>query len=341
MVPLSEEPTYETRWPAVWKAARRLLPQQVPPAVWAGLTGEVALKADADLLFEDVALGLLPGLAGLGLEGRLTVLPKPYTLAKLHRHLGQRPKVLLGFGMGTEPDPPLYPEEVQGSAETSHSPLPSADAPLLTQICLSKAPSAPMPEVQDVKGALDTAAFLLLLSLRRTTQKGRLSRHLQEALQRYAAFILAFPHRLPRATPHDLPIRYRAAAFLRELAGQKRHRMANRLRWAAQLLSEGHAEEEIDAAYTLIVEAACLSFHVPREVEMALALSAQSPLSQVQRHELIYLSRAGTPELRTLAAARLVREADLPQVQATLRALQFDPDPRVRAVVQRAIGKST
>ncbi|HLI48541.1 MAG TPA: hypothetical protein VKV18_07650 [Chthonomonas sp.] len=354
-MPMSEEPTYQTRWPAVWKAAQRLLPPQVPPAIWAGLTGEVALKADADLLFDDVTLGLLPGLAGLGLEGRLTILPKPCTLAKLHRHLGQRPKVLFGLDVGTEPYPPLYPEEAQGSTETSPktlSPLPSADAPIRYQLCLSRAPQksqesskifwsrAPFPSIK-LDEALGTTPFLLLLSLRRTTRKGRLSRHLQEALQRYAAFIVAFPHRLPRATAPDLPIRHRAAAFLQALAGQKRHRMANRLRWAAQLLSEGHTEEEIDTAYALIVEAACLSFQVSHEVEMALALPTQSPLSQVQRHELIYLSRAGTPELRTLAAARLVAEAEQPHVQATLRALQFDPDPRVRAVVHRAIGKGS
>ncbi|CEK18817.1 hypothetical protein CP488_02313 [Chthonomonas calidirosea] len=338
-VQMPAESTYVTRWPAVWQAAQHLLSPHVPLAIWAGLTGEIALKADADLLFEDVTLGLLPGLAGLGIEGRLTALTTPCTMAKLRRHLGQHPKVLFGFGSGPEPDPPLYPEEAQESSETAQKlspPLPPVASPLLYQHCLSRLDVVPFPTIK-LEAALRTTPFLLLLSLRRAARKGRLSRHLQEALRRYAAFIVAFPSRLPYIAPLDLPIRHVAAAFLQELAGQKRHRMANRLRWAAQLLSEGRTATEISTAYSFVVEAACLSFQISHEVERALLLPAQRPLSQVQRHELIYLSRAGAPELRTLAIARLVKEAEQPSVQATLRALQFDPDPRVRSVVKRAM----
>ena len=56
-------------------------------------------------------------------------------------------------------------------------------------------------------------------------------------------------------------------------------------------------------------------------------------LSDPERRELIYLARAGTRDLKILAARRLAGEIHYPDAQNTLNQLRYDSDPWVRAVV--------
>ncbi len=138
-------------------------------------------------------------------------------------------------------------------------------------------------------------------------------------------------------------------AFLTDVAGVRSEPWRVRLRYAAEWLSaevdeclapmlEGlgrrrapDAAEQMDRAvamHTRFLE--CLTAGVVRMLELpgasgqALGGAWNDPLSPMGRSELIYLCRAGTPALRTLAALRLMDD-EHPVAEAALRQMLTSP----------------
>ncbi|HLV81971.1 MAG TPA: hypothetical protein VKT32_16905, partial [Chthonomonadaceae bacterium] len=71
----------------------------------------------------------------------------------------------------------------------------------------------------------------------------------------------------------------------------------------------------------------------PAVAQEALLSPPAEPLSDIARRELIYLARAGTRDIKVLAARRLQPEKRHADARSTLEQLAYDLDPWVRAVV--------
>jgi len=177
------------------------------------------------------------------------------------------------------------------------------------------------------------AAFSHLLRVRREESKGGRRAGIQAALLRWLAFADAFPERLPGANPDDARRLEEAAAFLREVAGNKRDPVAVRLRRAAARFTEAHSPGDVQDALHRLREAILLDLRLPAVAQAALLSSATEPLSDIARRELIYLARAGTRDIKVLAARRLQPERRHADARSTLEQLAYDPDPWVRAIV--------
>jgi hypothetical protein len=90
----------------------------------------------------------------------------------------------------------------------------------------------------------------------------------------------------------------------------------------------------MEAARHALREAVFLDLRLPAVVQCALLSPPATPLTDVERRELIYLARAGTRDLKALAARRLAPERPQPDVCRTLEQLAYDADAWVRAAAK-------
>lgn len=332
----------EDLWNAIERAAKRLLPQPLALDVVSGLLGTCITRTDEPLYFADLQLEVLPGLEGLAIQPLLHPLPTQPTPSHLLKLRGKRCKLLLVFAQAEEHDPPIDPE----TEEPFPPPGPYADAPLLMlqelSLDLEKEAVYSLTTRLKERSSESLPLFFFLLSFRRASSRGPLAAHLLKALQRLAAFSVAFPNRLFTLSPLDSHKRQTLCTFLYRLAGKKKHKLANRLRWAAEALEKAKTEADKQEALYWLYEAACLSYHLAPSAEEALLSPPLKPIPPLQQKELLYLVRAGTAELRTLAAARIsAARGQQSWAASALEPLRFDRDPRVRAIAIRSVGSST
>jgi hypothetical protein len=172
--------------------------------------------------------------------------------------------------------------------------------------------------------------FTHALILRRAQRKGQRRANIQAALRRWIAFAAAYPERIPTTGPDDAPVRAYAADFLREIIGKKRDPVANRLRRAA----EAFAAADIESALFSLRTAVLLDLHLPALAQRALLSPPSQPLTDVERREMVYLARAGTRDMKALAARRLETERGHSEADSTLEQLGYDPDDWVRAAAR-------
>ena len=170
---------------------------------------------------------------------------------------------------------------------------------------------------------------------RKSSPRLRRRQGVRAALLRWLAYSAAFPNRVPTAAEKDAPIRAASAAFLREITGASGGGpVATRLRRAARLFDATPSDSTLDEARLFLREAVLLELQLPLIVQNALLTSPDLPLSDIARRELIYMARAGTRDVKTLAARRLAGERHHPDAHSTLEQLAADAHPWVRAAAQ-------
>lgn len=153
------------------------------------------------------------------------------------------------------------------------------------------------------------------------------------SVRRATLFALAYPDRFLTGTDADTAAREDAAAFLAEAAGDRRDPLSLRWRQAAQCLTEADVPAALDRLY----DATLRSMHLPAEIYGALCGPADSAISKVEMHELVYLARAGSRDLKVLATVRLAQFGRLRPVRQTLEQLSVSNDPLVRAAAATAL----
>jgi hypothetical protein len=189
--------------------------------------------------------------------------------------------------------------------------------------------------IEVVTAAVVRQRYTHALLLRRHKAKGAIRANRQAALARWVAFEAAFPERVIGVKEADAPERAMAAEFLHLSAGGRHDRASNLLRRAAALLATPDDAESISQAFELLREHLCLTLHLPHAQTHAVLAPPDSPLSDPQRSELIYLARAATRDLKVLAARRLTHERSHSDAERTLEQLLHDPDPLVRGAARR------
>ena len=312
----------------VWQAFDSLLPAAYSPLYRAGLTGEVFRGAGRPLLAGDLTQLLIPGLAALGIDARLTPLPPEGTEWEPRPSSTGR-ALLFGFAAPLEFSPP---DEIDDS-----TPLPAEADPEIAGQALC--PDATVKRLfrQDAQGPAacdETAAlrtrFSHVLFLRRSVKRELRRDSVRAALHRWLAWHAAYPERAPREADLTEPSCGPAADFLREVVGTRRDFVSNRLRYAAECFDLAQVEN----AYRWLQEAGLAAWQLPAAISESLCAAPERPLSDRLRRELIYLARAGTPTLKTLATRRLTHERHHLDARKTLHQLCFDHDPWVRAAAR-------
>jgi hypothetical protein len=84
----------------------------------------------------------------------------------------------------------------------------------------------------------------------------------------------------------------------------------------------------------LLREHLCLTLHLPHAQASAILAPSERPLTHPERSELIYLARAGTRDLKALAARRLTYARSCSDAERTLEQLLNDTDPLVRGAAR-------
>jgi choline dehydrogenase-like flavoprotein len=303
------------------------------------MTGGVVRNAGGAPTLADLNALLIPGLAALGVRAEL--LPLPEEEAALAGALSER----LRRGVSV----PVYafaaaetPAQESGSdAEDEEAEAREDDERAVTRQGIVTALDvggegriAWHDVAGQEHGAIPAAfrqEFSHYLRLRRAQSKGGRRANLLAALRRWIAFVAAYPDRTPTPGAEDASVRAAAAQFLREVAGKSRTAVANRLRRAAAGLEAAQTDEDIGAALLSLREAALWEMRLPASALDALLLPPSVPLTDVERREMIYLARAGTRDLRVLAARRLASERHHADARRTLEQLVHTPDAWVRA----------
>lgn len=319
---LTRKPDFEP----LWRAAERWLPAAQSAVYRAGLLGEALRRSDEAPLAGDLTHLWIPGLAALGVEARL--LPLPPEGSGLQRPPNDPEEIIL-FGFAG-PLEYLPPEEIDDS-----TPIPvDTDPQIIAQARLSAATAVGFHrQVADglaVQEATHRPRFSHALCLQKSSVKAPRRDSIQAALHRWLAWHAAYPERAPHETDRTDPACTLAAAFLSEVIGTRRDFVSNRLRYAAQCFEAA----QIAQAYHWLQEAGIAVWQLPAAPAEALRAPSEQPLSNLLRRELIYLARAGTLPLKTLAARRLTYERHYPDACKTLHQLRFDPDPWVRAAAR-------
>jgi hypothetical protein len=331
----------------VWEAARALRPPTLSDVFVQGMTGGVARAAKASLTFTELEAMLLPGLLASGVRAEL--LPLPEEDAALRRLLRERlrrgvPVPVTAFSHAIALPLPGSMAASERIAEDSDAPTVEAAPPIVTRqglVVALETEGDRQITLRDDRGREKRmaskafrAAFSHALRLRKAAAQGSRRFHVQAALLRWLAFSEACPDCLPTAAKEDAPVRAAAAAFLREIAGRQRTPVAIRLRRAADRFASARASEDMEGARHALREAVFLDLRLPAVVQRALLSSPATPLTDVERRELIYLARAGTRDLKVLSARRLAPERPLPDVCGTLEQLAYDADAWVRAAAK-------
>ena len=327
--------TRQSDFGLVWQAAEGLLPAAHSHLYRAGVTGELFRGSDQTPLASDLTHLLIPGLAALGIQAHLVPLP-PEGRNLEHGPTGSGRHLLLGFAASLEFSPP---EEIDDA-----TPLPVDGDPQITAQSFYPEVGADRLRRQYSEGSVEYEAratlprhFSHAFTLEKSGTKERRRSGLQAALHRWLAFHAAYPERTPREADLTEPACGLAAAFLSEVVGTRRDFVSNRLRYAAQCFESAQFKN----AYRWLQEAGLATWQLPAATAEALLTAPDLPLSDILRRELIYLARAGTPTLKTLATRRLTRECHHPDARKTLHQLCFDRDPWVRAAARPTIpGKS-
>lgn len=321
----------------LWRAAGPLLSTGGSSSFRAGMIGVVAQRIADTPTIEDLVAMWLPGLVALGVRAVLSELPteEPALLT----FLSGRPRAggsLLVFAF----DPP--PSDSVGmmleSGEDGAPPEPRS----LRRVGLVATPQGPdVVRWHSTAGGVAECApmelnesFTHTLRLGNAVRRGLRSDNRRAALLRWMAFAGAYPERAPTAGAEDAPIRELASAFLFELAGRSRSPRHLRLRRAAEAFAAAREDGDIAEALAQVREALFLDLGLPAVVQRALLRPVSELLSGIERHELVYLARAGTREIKVLAAQRLKPERHTPEVRRTLEQLARDAHGWVRAAVR-------
>ncbi len=176
--------------------------------------------------------------------------------------------------------------------------------------------------------------FSHVMLVRKALARPRRPQQRDFALRAWTAFACAYPERLLNMSDRDASERQTCGDFWRALAGRERSEAGQRLRSAADLFQNAQSEDDLDTALRLLYKQMCYELRLPPLVENALLAPDDVVLSDAERRELIYLARAGTRDLKILAAYRLMPESDQSDVCATLLQLQHDADAWVRAAAR-------
>lgn len=306
----------------IWQAAADWLPAASSPAYRRGLAGDMVRRANSSLLASSLTHLLIPGLAALGVEARLTALSEQ---EQERRTPSDSIHLLIGFAtpLGFIP-----PEEINDA-----TPLPTATDPSITAQQLRPERIADDHSKGDM--ASDRVDCTYLLTLRRGETKPLRRESVQAALHRWLAWHAAYPEHAPREEDLQDPACALAAAFLSEVIGTRRDFVSNRLRYAARSFEAA----QIASGYSWLLEAGIALWQLPAAAANALLTAPASPLSETLRQELIYLARAGALPLKALAARRLTHERHHPDARKTLHQLRFDADPWIRAASRPTAGE--
>ena len=176
--------------------------------------------------------------------------------------------------------------------------------------------------------------FSHIMALSKSSVRPRKTEQKDYALRAWTAFACAYPERLLDMGANDEILREQCADFWRGLAGRERSDAGQRLRDAADLFQNAQGSDDLESALRLLYKQTCYELRLPPLLENALLAPDDVILSEAERRELIYVARAGTRDLKILAAYRLLPESDQPDARATLLQLQHDPDAWVRAAAR-------
>lgn len=335
----------------LWEAATMLVPPRVSAPLALGLTGAPTRRREKrqersteanraeeqgtsreNLNRSDLQLWVAPGLQEIGLSATPMLLSEPETLERLEERTRRGVCVpLFGF---TVPDEVSEVSQPEGE-RVSQQDRAWQEAPLRVQAVVLDVAAGGLRLKREENSEAETLPWdsvradyteALLLSRGRSRTSGEERR--RSALGRWAAFAAAYPRRMPSDAMEDTEARELVASFLSEMAGNRRDRISNRVRRAA-FQSRTDASQSYHLVLSLL-EAFCLMFDLPGSAASALSCPPDLQMTDLARRELIYLARAGTRDLRALAAWRLQGERHHPAAARTLEQMHDDPDPWVR-----------
>lgn len=346
---------------AAWQAAQQLFPARMTRAFLHGMTGGALRSGSSPLLQSDIHGWLIPGLALCGIQAELLPLSSeasewlPLLRDQLCRHASVP---LLTFAALPEKtnsadDTPIAQITSKARSSKSHAlhnkrevleidaiELPPADALLHSQALLTaldvRQSSLTLTMQDGTQSIIRTedlqVSYSHVLLLQRAPQRQPRSVHVRAAIRQWAVFACACPERVCTTNPADALIRALASEFWRELAGKQRSADFTRLRHLAYQFETATRADDLHAAFALLYELACASFTLPQEVENALLAPSTDILTDSERRELIYLCRAGTRDIKILAAHRLFHEREHADARSTLQQLRCDMEAWVRRV---------
>lgn len=327
--------------PDLWgivSAVRSVERTLIPARSLAGWIGGLARRRGDLLRASDREVSVVPGLAALGISAVWLSLPAERAALEALLRACLRPGhtgVLFAEAELCEPGtadapPPARPDQEEFQPDR-----------LLTR-------QAILRDLRSGESLLDTgqsavrgvaneqlrAEYAGMLLCRRGSVTGTSRRNRVALLGRWTAFAAAYPERFLTANSEDGPLRKAAAEFLDELTGLRREPIATRLRRAAVGLESAGGPAELADALLWLRQAVCLGLELPGAVSAALMTPPGVDLDGVQLQELIYLARAGTRDLKVLAAESLRHAGASPVARATLRQMSYDPDPWVRSAAR-------
>ena len=322
----------EVEFRAVWEAAERSLTSEATPAFWQLVMGGLARRHDAPRTYADLHSWLIPGLKAFGIQSELLPLaahntPHGTPLSTIFRPLFAFSEPIQPFSSEEDPLPGTMPIEIP--------------EPILTHQGLWLRPaktSTSLLHWRETDGTEEAGTWETLqrryshyLLMHKSARKGLRRDHIQAACMRWLAYSDAYPGRIPTNSQQDAPQVALSASFLNSVAGKQRDRASNRLRWAAEAYEHGEVAQGIE----LLRMAVLHTLGLPAALQAALLSDPiRFSLSEIERRELIYLARAGTRDLKVLAARRLTAEQRYSDVRNTLIQLRYDPDPWVRTASQ-------
>ncbi len=306
-----------------------------------GFVGDLVRSSSCAPTAADIRCQILPGLGALGVDASLARIDEGDQ--ELIRRLRER----LRYGVSV----PVLTFERAEEAQSDTAPgLPVEDASeevsillddldvlgregVVVEVEMSAAGTIRWIDADRGEQAATPAVlrgqFTHLLLLRRAPKRGRRRANLTAALLRWIAFADAYPRRIAGSLPGDRPMLTAASEFLRMVSGRGRDPVATRLRRASILFGSASGERDVKAAMRVIRDAVFRELRLP--ITARAALLDAGPISPIARRELIYLGRAGTREIRAIAARRLLGDVRSRDVAATVAELRHDPEPWVRA----------
>ncbi len=331
---------------SVWQAGERLFPAHLSGAFLHGMTGSALHSGFSPLLHSDLTCWLLPGLAACGVQAELYPFSEDASasLQWLHERLRRHaPIPLFAFAV---PAPDVEVEKlrpVTGKSKlaqdfTDNIKAPDGDTEVTAQaLVVAIEMSEQLLTLQSQNGTLQSlpfsdalASYTHSLALQRGSFRRARGLNQQQAIRSWALFACAFPDRILGVDMEDANRRALAGEFWRLLADKERSALATRLRSIAEQIEHAAHPNDIASALEVLYQLACASYDLPPEVENALRAPTNAVLTEIERRELIYLCRAGTRDLKILAAHRLHFEREYPDARATLQQLQYDAEAWVR-----------
>lgn len=312
---------------SVRMCARRLVRAATARELLDGAAGATCLM---DAVDDDFRSLVAPGLAAVGIASVL--IPLPAQAPALVKLLGERLRrgvcvPLLAFEVR---EATLTDTAGAGTATDDNNRLRSLRSEAAALALDGDAVRIALPGAEPGSARLDAlqAGYTHLVRLTRGPALRRRGA-LRGALLRWAAFASAHPERLPAPDPASCQQAV-AVSFLLAAAGARSHPVATRVRRSAAIYGRAGTPEELAEALHWLLAATLIDIRLAAAAQAAL-LDDERPMTGIERRELIYLARAGTKEMRTLAARRLCAERQHADVRATLEQLRADPEEWVRA----------